>query len=449
MAKSTRKSDPRLEVLEESPGYTDLIITGSKLPTYKQALFCYLSKVTELRRNDPTKNCKLAYPAAQYVVQQILPHYQKAHVPVISEIKMAQKVMSFHGEYLKCMKIPKAKREGNVKISNFKNNLKKTMPFFPCDFESIMIASKKGKSDTEKEKIDEDIKFVLNMLETRTFTYSSADNICTQKESDRIQRAAEAEMKREKEKKRRDEAEETCSPDPDEHEQQDDPDGRCDDEEVDQQKPSKSHKRQMKIGTSAFIPHDILKRPKVVSIAARLNITPAKQAAYTAALIEEAGGDPSCISSSYATTDKARRVVSGEVASNIKTEWEAPNAATLHWDGKQVNSLDNQMKIERLPVLVGNKHDTKLLGVAKYLPGTDEKSGDIIASKTANLLDSWNCQESIANMCFDTTASNTGHVTAACVAIQAKLGRALLWCACRHQVGEVILTHAFDRLNIA
>jgi len=46
-------------------------------------------------------------------------------------------------------------------------------------------------------------------------------------------------------------------------------------------------------------------------------------------------------------------------------------------------------------------------------------------------------------MTFDTTASNTGSVTAACVSIQQKLGKTLLWSACRRHVKEIILTHVF------
>ncbi|XP_063615336.1 uncharacterized protein LOC134788372 [Penaeus indicus] len=64
------------------------------------------------------------------------------------------------------------------------------------------------------------------------------------------------------------------------------------------------------------------------------------------------------------------------------------------------------------------------------------------------LLNSWDCADSIVNMVFDTTASNTGHVTGACVSIQQELGRALLWSACRHHVGETIIRHVFDDLKI-
>ena len=75
-------------------------------------------------------------------------------------------------------------------------------------------------------------------------------------------------------------------------------------------------------------------------------------------------------------------------------------------------------------------------------------SGEILAEYTCSILESWNCKQSIISLCFDTTAANTGHVTAACVTIQSKLDRALLWCAYRHHIGEVILDRVFEALKI-
>ena len=135
-----------------------------------------------------------------------------------------------------------------------------------------------------------------------------------------------------------------------------------------------------------------------------MNITPTQQAALTEAVIKEAGGDVTQIGISYATADKARRSVACDIAIDIKNSRQAPISSTLHWDGKQVDSLNKHTKIERLPILVGNRSDTKLLGAAQYLPGTTTKSGDIIAGKTIELLESWNCTKSIGSMCFDTTA---------------------------------------------
>ena len=123
-----------------------------------------------------------------------------------------------------------------------------------------------------------------------------------------------------------------------------------------------SHHRSKYADTSAFIPHDILKRPTVVSVAARLNVTPLQQAALTKAVIEEAGGDPRHVAKSYSVADKARRSTAKVIAKNVHKNWIPPTAATLHWNGKQVQTLAKKnLKEERLPVLAGNATDVKAI----------------------------------------------------------------------------------------
>ena len=164
-----------------------------------------------------------------------------------------------------------------------------------------------------------------------------------------------------------------------------------------------------------------------------MRITPTQQAALTEAIIEESGGDTARISRSYATVDRSRRKVVGDVAHTIREGWSPPGLTTLHWDSKLMPSLtDNHRREERLTVVVGDNVDLKLLGTPSYQPGSNVSAGELIASHTMELLHEWHCADTIVSMCFDTTASNTGPVTAACVTIQLKLGRALLWSACRH-----------------
>ena len=110
--------------------------------------------------------------------------------------------------------------------------------------------------------------------------------------------------------------------------------------------------------------------------------------------------------------------------------------------------LTKQTKEERLVVAIGNNTQVKILGVPSYKPSTDQRSGDIIAQASAQLLDSCKCRDAVINMTFDTTASNAGHVSAACITLQRSLGRVLLWSACRHHIGEVILTQVFNDLKI-
>jgi len=72
----------------------------------------------------------------------------------------------------------------------------------------------------------------------------------------------------------------------------------------------------------------------------------------------------------------------------------------------------------------------------------------MISEATFQLLLDWECVESIRTMVFDTTSVNTGHLSAACITIQTKIGRQLLWCPCRHHIGEILLTHVWDSLKI-
>jgi len=72
----------------------------------------------------------------------------------------------------------------------------------------------------------------------------------------------------------------------------------------------------------------------------------------------------------------------------------------------------------------------------------------IIVRLANESLHEWRCADKIVNMAVQTTASNTGHPTAACVAIQRSLGRSLLWSACRYHTGEVLLTHIFAGLKV-
>ena len=207
--------------------------------------------------------------------------------------------------------------------------------------------------------------------------------------------------------------------------------------------------RKKHTGTIAFIPPDVLSRPNLVSLATRLKMTPMQQAAFTQGVIVESGGDLAMVAASYATADRSRRKVLGKIATNIHNDWEPPNLCTLHWDGKLTPTLKNaRVTEERMTVVVGDASQLKLLGVPSYFKPSDKSCGEIIAELTMKLMTEWRCDDRIVNMTFDTTSSNTGHLTAACIAIQDKLQRAVLWSGCRHHIGEVLLSHVFADLKI-
>jgi len=192
-----------------------------------------------------------------------------------------------------------------------------------------------------------------------------------------------------------------------------------------------------------------MKRPKLVELSTRLSMTPLQQASYAIALIEEAQGDSSKVATAYATIDRSHRKGVAPGAASIKEQWIPPAMATLHWDSKIMSTMQNKYaKEERLVVIVGTADQVQLLGSPHYPVGSNKVCGNTIANHTTALLQSWTCCNCIINMAFDTTASNTGHVSGACVSIQQKLNKPLLWSACRHHIGKVLLSHFFDDLEI-
>ena len=58
----------------------------------------------------------------------------------------------------------------------------------------------------------------------------------------------------------------------------------------------------------------------------------------------------------------------------------------------------------------------------------------------------WDIENQVVALCFDTTASNTGHRRGACVQIEQKLNQDLLYLACRHHIMELLIGTTFDKM---
>lgn len=84
----------------------------------------------------------------------------------------------------------------------------------------------------------------------------------------------------------------------------------------------------------------------------------------------------------------------------------------------------------------------EILGIVKIPAGT----GLAQAKATFQLATIWEVADDIVGMCFDTTASNTGSKSGACVLLEQFMGRNLLHFACRHHMHEVIIGEIFTVL---
>ena len=118
------------------------------------------------------------------------------------------------------------------------------------------------------------------------------------------------------------------------------------------------------------------------------------------------------------------------ITEKIAENWTPPAVANIHWNGKLMEASDGVGKVERLPVLLSGIGGTKPLGVPAIRHKSSSFAGSLIADASDKLIKIWDCQNGLA--VFDTTSSNTGAQTAACVALQNTISKPLLWFTCRH-----------------
>ncbi len=124
----------------------------------------------------------------------------------------------------------------------------------------------------------------------------------------------------------------------------------------------------------------------------------------------------------------ARANFRAATASKLRFEFSVSSPLTVHWDGKLMENLTANKHVDRLPVLITGVGVEQLLGVQKLTSGT----GEAQAAAVTQCLEEWEIAERVVALCFDTTASNTGHRSDACCLIEQKLGKDLLYLACRH-----------------
>ena len=125
----------------------------------------------------------------------------------------------------------------------------------------------------------------------------------------------------------------------------------------------------------------------------------------------------------------------------IKADFSPNHPLTIHWDGKMMADMVGREVVDRLPIIVSGGVSDQLLVVAKLAGGC---TGEQMATAMCNTIEEWGIVERIRAMCFDTTSSNTGCRNGACVLLEQKLEKELLYFACRHHIHEIILEAVFS-----
>ena len=420
------------EILGTGVFESDKEIKSSRLPTNKQTLLCFLA-------HSQTVSNREAANATAIIIKD---YYDRARIPSIAFCKIAEAVLKLHKDFKDLRKIEKSRRDDTVpniqcqKIEDYKNGLQKTFKVWP-------------RNALDKMSIEEDRQFLISMDTDRIATMMvTTDETLFMKESKYEKRKDEEQKRIADEKTRCETAETVCVTETECMEEEDEKDD--DPEYVDSESVAgqRKHRRNVKTGINIFMPHDILKHPKVVQSLVRNGISSSAIGSVLKSIIECCNGDPSKVVLSYTSTERYKVETVTKIYEDIQENWTPSNVSLIHWDGKLMDTLDGSMKSERLPVLLSGENGIKLLGVPEIPTKSAEGMGKHISQSSLSLLEEWKCKSSVKGMVFDTTSANTGAQTAGCISMQHVLNRPLLWIACRHHVGEVVLSHVWDALKI-
>ena len=124
-----------------------------------------------------------------------------------------------------------------------------------------------------------------------------------------------------------------------------------------------------------------------------------------------------------------------KIAEGLRKEFKPEVPLCVHWDGKLLADITGKETVDRLPILVSGVGVQKLLSVPKLPSGTGENA----ASAGHDVTVAWRINDQVKCMCFDTIAANTGPRNGACILLEQKFGKDMLWLACRHHILEIIL----------
>lgn len=201
------------------------------------------------------------------------------------------------------------------------------------------------------------------------------------------------------------------------------------------------------------VPRDLMR--KLSPLAYRLKLSTRQQTAFTAGLIKACGGSVKEATLSVTTTQRQRHEGVNEKSLSIKETFlqNLPPRMVLHWDGKKIKYENSQKKDDRLCIIGsfpgvienGTEKSDQFFGA----PCTENGTGRLCAQALVDKLSEWSVPLSmIIGMCWDTTASNTGHISGAATLFEARLMHAILWIGCRHHIGERHVVHPDNKIRV-
>lgn len=394
-------------------------ITGSKLPSNQQVLgrFFYLHLHEK----------KTIQISATITAREICTFWAKAKIPIQKECHIIDKIKKIHCKWL------------NLKKSSLRRtpHQKEIESVFVDDFNNLFDIAHKDALTLIT--IVEDKQFLLAQREKgRRGCMSSVDTELLKKEDRKKKRQQQIIIREQKETERL--KEEAKSNDLNFESTESSSSSESDD---DLYVPiNKRFKQNNSTELISTLKTSSIVTTEVASALDRTKVSDRNAMYVLSATVQSLGYNVQDFTLNRESIRQARRKNRQKIANELKASFLPTTPLTIHWDGKLLPSLTSKDKVDRLAVIVSGDGVMKLLGVPKISNGT----GEAQSTSVFELIEEWNLTERIHSMSFDTTASNSGVNTGACVLLEKKMKRDLLSLACRHHIMELIIERVFNTL---
>ena len=296
-------------------------------------------------------------------------------------------------------------------------------------------------------KIDEDRHFLLDQRGKREMVMTTLDKDLVKKQARSLQRQRDEEERRSRVKAKDMSTltplTSTYVPQPEMEDLSTSKSDKSSEDEKEQEYTPSAYKKSRKSSTEKNERGSLttsLFTPQLTSALDRNKVSDREAVRLMVPLVAALGKDSSDLPISRTTIQRQRKKARKEFAEDMKRTFQPDHPLMVHWDGKIMPDIIGFKTVDRLPILVSGDGKEKLLGVPKLQHGTGKNASECIY----NMLQDWDTVDQIEGMCFDTTSVNTGHLNGACILLEEKLGRQLLWVACRHHILELVLSKAFS-----
>lgn len=156
--------------------------------------------------------------------------------------------------------------------------------------------------------------------------------------------------------------------------------------------------------------------------------------------------DPSIYVINRSSIKRSRENYRQEISENVNSKFHEQNLnfVNVHWDSKILPALTGKMNVDRLPIIATALNVEQLLGIPQIPSGT----GVDVSLAVFETLNRWSLLEKVQAFTFDSTASNTGRLNGACVLLEQRLERDILFLACRHHIYELVLQGVFLEVKL-